>query len=360
MKRGIVWLLILVLFATLCGGCSNLTKKIEHNIDQFCMNNNFSGSILIADNGKILLKKSYGMADYEKKIPNTPQTIFRLASVSKQFTATCIMMLEERGLLSVNDPVNKYIPDYPNGDIITLHHLLTHTSGIPEYFTDLNNLDHYFTPGDIIRIFKDRPLEFAPGARFKYSNSNYILLGYIIEEVSHMKYEDFVKRNIFEPLGMNDSGYDHNEEMPNKAVGYESINNPNHNPEYKKAVYIDMSYPYAAGALRSTVEDLYKWDQALYTEKILKQETLARMFTGYPNGENIGIPFGYGWVIDKPGEKPWVSHQGELPGFRSYIFRDTKLRRTVIILCNYEFCPMAREFDRLVLFLYTANTKLKM
>lgn len=200
-------ILFLLISVLIIGGCgtSAMTaaqKDMANQIDQLLTKRNFSGSILVVNNGRIILDKGYGLANLEDKTANEPDTVFRLGSITKQFTAAAILLLEERGALTVDDPLSRYIPDYPNGDKITIHNLLTHTSGIPEYLQYVDQSDDYpYTPAELIDLFKHEPLSFNPGEKFTYSNSNYILLGYIIEQVSQMTYEEFMKENIFKPLG---------------------------------------------------------------------------------------------------------------------------------------------------------------
>lgn len=324
--------MILILFFTISACNSNSTVetvneiKIRDAIDNICKYPYFNGSVFVANDGKIILKKGYGFADYEKKRPNTVDTIFRIASITKQFTAMSIMILNEKGDLNVSDPINKYIPGYPNGDKITIHNLLTNTSGIAEYINEelLKDTKHYYSPINLIHLFKDKPLKFNPGEKYEYCNSNYVLLGYIIEKVSNMKYEDFVKENIFIPLKMKDTGYDHNEQLPKKAIGYKYLNDI----MFAKADHINMSVAYSGGALQSTIEDLYRWDQALYTNKLLKKESMNKIFTPFLDS------YGYGWLIIKSGEKPIMRHAGRLDGVRTLIYRNVELKQTIIILSN--------------------------
>ena len=204
---------------------SKLEAQVDAYVKPYLDLEGFSGSILIAKGGRVLLSKGYGMANYELSVPNTPQTRFHLASVSKTFTAAAIMILQERGQLSVKDPLSKFIPDYPNGERITLHHLLTNTSGIanvnnfPEYNTQ-SKFPH--TPADLVEMFKQKPLDFEPGTRpYTESNSNYNLLAYIIEKLSGKSYGEFLKENIFNPVGLRSTGHDGNaqEVLPNRASG---------------------------------------------------------------------------------------------------------------------------------------------
>jgi CubicO group peptidase (beta-lactamase class C family) len=297
----------------------------------------FSGSVLIAKDGKTLLCKGYGMANYEHDVPNTPQTIFRIASLGKQFTAMAIMQLQEQGLLSVDDTLSKYIPDYPNGDKITIHHLLTHTSGIPKNspnFKQEKIKSH--TLETRIALFKDLPLDSQPGEKYNYTNSGYILLGYIIEKVSGKKYETVLKENIFAPLNMISSGYDKARFIiKNQASGYSIDGNGLINADYT-----DSSFRAGAGALYSTVEDLYLWDQALYSEKLLPKKSLATIFTAHvkQNKDNLNSSsYGYGWEIGKKNNRNVIEHSGEMDGFTADIKRYPDDGVCIIVLSNCDY-----------------------
>ncbi|MGH9768635.1 MAG: serine hydrolase domain-containing protein, partial [Blastocatellia bacterium] len=249
---------------------TDLEAKVDAYVRPYVEIKGFSGAILIASKGQVLLRKGYGMANYELDAPNTPLTKFHLASVSKSFTAAAIMILEERGLLGVSDPLSKYIPDYPEGDKITIHHLLTHTSGIPNVnnFPDYNDKSKFpQTLASVIEMFKSKPFTMKPGERYSYSNSNYNVLAFIIEKVSGKSYGDFLKENIFDPLGMKDTGHDGKAGalIKGRASGYAPVG-PS---DLENASWIDWTIKTGNGSLYSTVEDLYKWDRALYTEKIL-------------------------------------------------------------------------------------------
>jgi CubicO group peptidase (beta-lactamase class C family) len=288
----------------------------------------FSGSVLIARNGKVLVRKGYGEADRKKHVVNTAQTKFRLGSNTKQFTAMAILILQARGKLNVQDRICTYLADCPTTwQKITLHHLLTHTSGIPDFtsFPDFKiTMRSPSSPTETIARFKDKPLDFQPGEKFSYSNSGYVVLGAIIEQASGKRYEAFLQENIFVPLQMVDSGYDHNN--GDLAVGYRNQTN--------LADFIDMSIPYAAGGLYSTVEDLYRWDQALYTDKLIPKNLRDKMFTPFvPLG---GFGYGYGWGIGKEGDRPVVSHIGGIQGFSSSITRYPNNKVVIIVLGNRE------------------------
>src|SRR2546422_10573342 len=263
---------------------ANPDRQLEAQVDAYLRPyldlGGFNGSVLIAKGGRVLLSKGYGMANYELNVINTPQTKFHLGSVSKTFTAAAIMLLQEQGKLSVRDPLTKYIPDYPNGEKITIHHLLTNTSGIP----NVNNFPEYatqskfsHTPTDLIAMFKQKPLDFEPGTRgYIESNSNYNLLAYIIEKLSGKAYGEFLRENIFGPLGMKNTDHDGNPEslLRNRASGYM----PAGISDFENAPYINFSIKTGNGSIYSTAEDLYKWDRALYTEKILRKATIEKMF----------------------------------------------------------------------------------
>ena len=328
----IVNVLLILLFNSL-----GITQEIESKVDEYISahinNNTFSGSILIAQKGDIVMSKGYGMTNLELDVPNSPKTKYRLGSVSKQFAAMAIMQLQEKGLINVDDHLDKYISDYPNGNKITLHHLLTHTAGIPNItdFPELQKIKTLRSPLEkTIELFKNKPLEFTPGERYKYSNSGYILLGYIIEKVSGQSYEDYLQENIFDPLNMKDSGYDHHRSLlKNRATGYcwgkDGIGN---------ADYIDMSIPHAGGGLYSNVEDLYRWDRALYTDKLVTKSSIEKMFTPFLDN------YGYGWQIEKVLNRKCIRHAGGIEGFQAQISRFVDDDVCIIALSNFEFAKV--------------------
>ena len=295
----------------------------------------FNGSVLIARNGEVFLSKGYGFADREQKIPNTSQTKFRIGSITKQFTATAIVILEAQGKLDVQDHICRYLSECPEAwETITIHQLLTHTSGIPNFtsFTDYTRTSATPSPPEeTINRFKDKPLDFLPGESWSYSNSGYVLLGQIIERVSGQVYEDFLQEHIFTPLQMTDTGYDHNRD--DLAVGYKGI--------FSKADFVDMSIPYAAGGLYSTVEDLYKWDQALYTHQLLQQDYLDQIFTAYATIPNLnGMAYGYGWIIGLEEGRQIITHGGGIDGFVTKIARYPQDKTTIIMLSNQQNTPI--------------------
>jgi CubicO group peptidase (beta-lactamase class C family) len=310
-------------------GASVDVSRMERAIDQRVSTGQFMGSVLVARNDKVLIDKGYGFADLAAKTPNGPDTKFRLGSVTKQFTATCIMLLEERGKLKVEDPVKKYLPNAPAAwDGITIFNLLTHTSGIPnftEFPAYLKTESVPVTPEQLVARFRDKPLDFAPGTSWKYSNSGYALLGYLIERISGMSYARFVRDNIFVPLGMKNSGYDSSaQKIPEHATGYVPT------PEGPLiARYIDMTVPYAAGALYSTTEDLLRWEQGLYGGKLLKPASLQKMTTPFKNHYAFGLHV----ETDSRGGKV-ISHNGGIEGFNAHVDYVITDNLAVIVLAN--------------------------
>ena len=307
----------------------------------------FNGSALVAEQGKVVYKKGVGMANMEWDIENSTDTKHRLGSITKQFTAMLILQLASEGKLDLQAPISDYLPDYPNGHNpqITTHHLLTHTSGIPNYtafpgFFKDQSRDPY-TPEEFVKKFEDEKLDFTPGEKFTYSNSGYFLLGVIIEKVSGKTYETMLQENIFTPLSMNDSGYDHHGEIiKNRATGYEKQGN-----EFVNSIYIDMSIPYAAGSLYSTVEDLYLWDQALYTNKMLSKEYMALYFKPYiPAWGNSHYAYGWGVGKDVIGNTTdsiyTISHGGGINGFNTNISRSPSDKTLIVLLNNTGRAPL--------------------
>ncbi len=307
----------------------------------------FSGTILIAQKGEILLNKGYGLADQEKSTPNTPQTQFAIGSITKSFTAMSIMILKERRLLTLQDPICRYLPDCPAAwEAITLQQLLTHTSGVydlalnPDFQTIGTCQEH--KPEELMALYKDHALDFPPGSQFHYSNSGYQLLGMVIEKVSGQRYEDFVQENILNPLGMADTRNNSaSHPLSNRATGYSQ---DSWTQEKIKAACYDSSIFFADGGLYSTVEDLYKWDQALYAYQLVSKESLSQIFT--PTVTVVASPgftvppglwyYGYGWMITQQSGHRLISHGGRIPGFTAYLARYPDDQLTIIILSNWD------------------------
>lgn len=289
---------------------------------------------LIVKDGRTVLRKGYGLANLELGVPIQPDMVFEIGSVTKQFTAASILLLAERGQLSVDDDITKYLPDYPtHGQKITLDHLLTHTSGIPSYTglpEWLPRVREDMKVEQLVALFKDKPLEFAPGERWAYNNSAYILLGAVIEKVSGRTYEDFVEQEIFKPLGMTRSSYGHNTEVvPGRVDGYDRMEEG-----YRRAQYLSMTQPYSAGSLLSTVDDLARWSDALWGGKVLKPESLARMLTPAKLASGLSTRYAYGLGIGEYAGRTVVEHGGGIFGFVSDTLRVPDERLFVAILSN--------------------------
>jgi CubicO group peptidase (beta-lactamase class C family) len=313
-----------------------ISAKVDEYMNAAVRVDGFSGSILVARDGQPVINKGYGMANFELNVPNDPNTVFRLGSITKQFTSTAIMMLQERGKLSANDPICKYFPECPQAwASVTIRHLLTHTSGIPSYTGFPDFAKTAVLPTNSAQMFaqlKDKPLESAPGEKYAYNNSGYYLLGSIIEKVSGKTYADFLQENILAPLGMKNTGYDSPVTLiKNRASGYVRQGGGVIN-----ASYMDMTIPFAAGAMYSTTGDLLLWDQALYTEKLLSRKSFDEMFTPFKNG------YGYGWGIGKRFDRQIISHGGNIYGFASQITRFPADRVTIIVLSNMQSAPAGR------------------
>lgn len=333
--------------------------KIDKLISAYAEYGKFNGSVLVADKGNVIYKKGFWLAEMEWNIPNQPDTKHRLGSITKQFTAMLIMQLVEQGKLKLNVPISTYLPDYPkkNGDVITIHHLLTHTSGtpnmtsFPQFWNDI--MPKFYTPQQLVNLFADSTLQFKPGERFDYSNSGYIVLGYIIEKVTGKSYEQMLQDNIFTPLKMNNTGYDHLRTIiKNRASGYEK-----NGRFYINANFIDMSVPYSAGSMYSTVEDLYLWDQALYSNQLLKKENMDLLFTKHISG-GPNYYYGYGWNIDEmqlgntTERIATVGHGGGINGFNTQITRILSDRSFIVLLNNTGGAPLNEMTNAIAAILY--------
>ena len=289
---------------------------------------------LVIQNGKVVLRKGYGLANLDLGVPVSPDMVFELGSITKQFTAASILLLQERGQLRVEDDITRYLTDYPtHGETITIEHLLTHTSGIPSY-TGLpewiSRVREDMTLQTLIALFKDKPLEFKPGEKWAYNNSGYILLGAIIEKVSGKSYEQFVEEEIFGKLGMKSSRYGHAREVvPRRASGYSRDGDG-----FRNAEYLSMTQPYAAGSLLSTVDDLAIWEKALGSEALLKKASLDRMFTPYKLKAGTNTYYGYGiGATDFEGQR-LLEHGGGIFGFVTHMVRVPEKGLLVAILSN--------------------------
>ncbi len=300
-----------------------MQQKLDEVMTGYTSVNKFNGSVLIAQKGKILLEKGYGIKNAQHQLPNDVNSIFQIYSVTKTFTSTVIMKLVEQGKLALTDKLSKFYPGFPKGDSITIEHLLTHTSGIYDYTRGNNMPDQ--TEQSFISFIKTKPLDFSPGTSWAYSNSGYWLLGFIISKVTGMSYEKAVQHYIFHPLKMQHSGFDFKHLADkNKTTGYVLFSE-----EVKKeAVIYDPPGPYAAGAIYSTVGDLYNYYKGLQAYKVISEASLTKAGTPFKNN------YGYGWIINNYAGKEIISHSGGAAGYRSNFVRIPKEDVCIILLNN--------------------------
>jgi CubicO group peptidase (beta-lactamase class C family) len=302
-------------------------EKLEEFMEEKAKEVNFNGTVLVTKDGKVILSKGYGYADQDKKIKNTPETVFHIASLSKSFTALSILQLEEKGELSTNDTISNYFPDFPNGEKIKIHHLLNHTSGLPELLT-LVKKDEEHSLEELYNAVKESKLDFEPGEKYAYSNSGYLLLALILEQQSEMTMADYMQKNILEPAGMEHTYFVTSPE--GVAVGYENMGKPTD--------IIDISIAYGSGNILSTTSDLLLFEQAINNGKLLSKETVKKMQEPSTNAAPFGIvKYAYGWNVSDS----WysfnhraVAHSGGFTGFRNFFLRFPDDGVTVIILSN--------------------------
>src|SRR5687767_3353254 len=311
---------------------ATLERKVDELFNGHAAASGFSGAVLLASQGKPLVSKGYGYANVEWQIPNTPQTKFRIGSVTKQFTSMLVMQLREQGKIRLEDSVCLYVEPCPaTWKPVTMHHLLTHTSGIPSYTGLPVWRETMMAPKTIeqmLGFFRDLPLQWTPGERYAYNNSGYFLLGVVIEKIAGKKYEQALQEMILTPLRLQDTGYDWPQRIiPRRASGYRGRGDA-----LAHAPAIDMQQPYAAGAMYSTVEDLLKWDQALYTDTLLPAAAKQIMWT--PFLEN----YAYGWNIVTASPATFghrrMLHGGGINGFSAMIIRVPDANVTAIVLSN--------------------------
>lgn len=360
MSKRIVLPLIALAVAIVCAGMPDIRAQapaapaaldpatLEQKIDELLAAHNkvngFSGAILLASQGTPLVAKGIGFANVEWGVPNTPNTKFRVGSITKQFTSMLVMQLREQGKIKLEDSVCVYVTPCPDAwKPVTIHHLLTHTSGIPTYTGMASWRATNMAPKTIdqmVAIFRDLPLQWTPGEKYAYNNSGYFLLGVVIEKAAGNKYEQALQEMILAPLGMTDTGYDWSKTiLPRRASGYSG-----RGAAFANAAPLDMQQPYSAGAMYSTVEDLLKWDQALYTEKLLPAAAKQVMWT--PFKEN----YAYGWNVGQQpalfGGHRRIAHSGGINGFSSVIVRLPDSHVTIIVLGNNDSAgasPLGRD-----------------
>lgn len=320
-----------------------VAARIDAAIARYYRADGPGATVIVTRHGKPVFRKAYGLASVAPRRPMTPAMVQRLASVTKQFTAAAILLLADEGRLALDDDITAYLPDYPAHDRkITIEHLLTHTSGIPSYtgiagFADARRDD--VTVQQMIARFKDLPLEFAPGTRYRYNNSGYFLLGAIIEQVAGQPYADFMAQRLFIPLGMQDTAYaGHERRQAPHAAGHTRGADG-----WAPSFALSMTQPYAAGALVSTVDDLARWDGAIAAGKLLKRATWQRAFTAYRLADGTSTHYGYGWSVAEWNGSPAFSHGGGIDGFATYVMRLPEQGIYVAVLQNADGLPASPD-----------------
>lgn len=340
-----------VAFLVTCGcGCATgtqaeMAQQIERVLAGLYSPSEPGAAILVAKEGKVIFRRGYGLANVEHRAQITPDTVFRIASMTKQFTAVAILMLMEQGRLSLDDGVAKYLPDYPEGRRITIRHLLTHTSGIWDYVRleeIRRGMRRDVSVDELIDLFKDKPLAFEPGERKAYSNSGYTLLGVIIEKVSGRSYAEFLQKNIFEPAGMHSSTTDtHDKIIPHRAAGY-----VRRNSELCNAPFISMTEPFANGNIVSSVNDLFRWNEALF-HGLIEPETLKLALTPTTLNDGSVTDSACGFGISQIRGRKAVIHGGKIHGFGGYGLMVPTERLYVVWLSNHPI-PGPRQPSDLV------------
>lgn len=305
--------------------------KIDTLLVQYSECCSFSGAVLVSEHDKVIFKKGYGLANREWNIKNTTDVKFRIGSLTKQFTSMLVMQQVAKGRIKLDGHISDYLPYYrqDTGQKVTIHELLNHTSGIPSYTSnpkfEADVSRNYYTVDDFVKQFCSGELEFEPGTKFVYDNSGYFILGAILEHITGKKFETLLKDDILIPLDMKDTGIDsYAEILLKRAAGYQETVDGIVN-----APYVEMALPFAAGAMYSTVEDFYKWDQALYTDKLIPSEFKQKMFT--PGLGN----YGYGWkIFTTPEGEPGAGHEGGINGFNTLIQRFVQDHNLITIFNN--------------------------
>lgn len=320
---------------------NTVRTKLAHYLHNYKERYPLSGTVLIAKNGSTIYEEASGNANEEHLVPNTMDTKFGIWSVTKSFTAMSIMMLAEQGMLRLDDPVSDYLPALRSRETMTIRQLLQHRSGLPN-FTNMPeynaNWNKWPTSKDmVLERLADKPNEFLPGTAFAYNNTGYYLLGVIVETITGGSFEDFLVSNILKPLGMTNTGINNGRcVIPGLASPYSHTGQT-----LTPAEFIDMSSVISAGGMYSTARDLLKWDQALYTDKLISQAIIREVFGQEDEG------YGLGWFLDRKHERRRIYHGGAYRGYRSELHRFPEEQLTVIVLTNYDFVPVTKLADQL-------------
>ena len=341
--RSTAFLALLLFEPILTGAQADLASRVDAIMAPFTSDGP-GASVVVVKDGRVLVRRAYGLANLETRTPMRPEMVFELGSVTKQFTSTAILMLAQQGKLALDDDIRKYVPDFPDkGARITVEHLLTHTSGIKDYTNDpkwpaLWRQD--LTPAQVVDLVKDAALEFAPGTKWRYDNTGYTLLGMILEKASGVPYAEFIRTNIFEPLGMTHSLYgSFSAIIPDRAAGYTKGGKG----AWENAPYLSMAQPYAAGSLMSNVDDLAKWDAAVSAGKLLSAASWAKAFTGYRLTTGEDTRYGFGWQLGTYDGHDLVRHGGGIPGYETHVLRMPADHVYVVVLTNSDAPPRSPE-----------------
>lgn len=320
MNKSLLLFIISIFLLTNSYGQSKQDKKIAKKLDEL-ISKRFTDIapgcvVLVAKKGTVIYKKAFGTANIELSTPMQADMVFRIGSITKQYTAIAILQLVEQGKISLQDSVQKYVKDFPSkGYTITIENLLTNTSGIKNYMEISNPSKERatYTPEQGIDYFKDEPLEFKPGSQFKYSNSNFYLLGYIIELVTGKTYEEYLQQNVLDKAELKNTFYIHPErKIVNAPEGYSKFEG-----KIEKATLQEVYMMYSAGALMANADDLFKWHQSLYNLKLVKKETLTQAVIPYKFSDSTFSEFGYGWFIKDIDGSNTIEHSGSTDGFQS-------------------------------------------
>lgn len=326
---------------------TRLTSEFDRIISSEFKAEEPGGVVLVAREGQIIYEKAFGLANVELNVPMRAGMIFNIGSMTKQFTAVAVLRLAEQGKLSFQDEITKYLPDYPvGGQKITVENLLTHTAGIPasapEAMTRLQGEKRLVTLQEIISTFKSRPLDFTPGTKWSYSNNGYMLLGAIIEKVSGVSYPEYLEKNLFGPAGMTATHFgDDYKIVKNRAASYIYSRAES---QFLNAANDKVETAYSAGAIQSTAEDLFRWNQTLLSNRLVKKESLAKAQTEYNLPDGKGTYYGYGWFIGNIQGSPIVEHGGNMGGFMSHAIYLPREDIYVVVLYNFRAANRLPEF----------------
>ncbi|MDF2192683.1 serine hydrolase domain-containing protein [Paraflavitalea sp. CAU 1676] len=356
MKKATLFMLVLLFMTSLYAQVTSdrpSIKKIDELITRSYQSIAPGCVVLVSEKGKVMYEKGFGQANIELNVPMKPEMVFRMASITKEFTAIAILQLMEQGKISLQDSLQQFIKDFPGkGHTISIEHLLTHTSGIADYegldFHLPNAIRIDFPPKQIIDSLAVLPLAFIPGTRYNYSNSNYYLLGYIIEKVTGKAYSTYMKECVFTYIGLSDTYYDSPAAIiRNRVSGYTRGNSG-----YQHAGYLSMNQVYSAGALLTSARDLFKWHQALYAYKVVKKETLEKAIESFRFSDGKPSEYGYGWFIKNIGGTRLIGHGGAIDGFRSMEVYLPQQDIFIVALFNADsndFFPLFENMTRLII-----------